>query len=65
MPESDPKPGDHTGTDTQSEFIYDPNDPWLIEAGKYWSKMTMEQLIADFMKNEGSQTEEWPDFGAR
>lgn len=25
--------------------------------------MTKEQVIADFMKNEGSQTEEWPDFG--
>jgi hypothetical protein len=25
--------------------------------------MTDEQIIADFMKNEGSQTEEWPDFG--
>jgi hypothetical protein len=27
-------------------------------------KMSREQLIADFKKNEGSQTEEWPDFGA-
>lgn len=25
--------------------------------------MTDEELIADFMKNEGRQTEEWPDFG--
>ena len=25
--------------------------------------MTDEQIIADFMKNEGRQTEEWPDFG--
>lgn len=25
--------------------------------------MTDEELVADFMKNEGSQTEEWPDFG--
>lgn len=28
-------------------------------------RMTREQLIADFMKNEGRQTEEWPDFGVR
>lgn len=28
-------------------------------------KMTREQIIADFMKNEGSQKGEWPDFGAR
>ncbi|MBC8127681.1 MAG: hypothetical protein H8M99_11135 [Gloeobacteraceae cyanobacterium ES-bin-144] len=27
--------------------------------------MTDEEMIADFMKNEGSQTEEWPVFGAR
>jgi hypothetical protein len=26
-------------------------------------EMTREKLIADFMKNEGRQTEEWPDFG--
>ena len=26
--------------------------------------MTDEQLVADFMKNEGRQTGEWPDFGA-
>lgn len=26
--------------------------------------MTDEEVIADFKKNEGSQTEEWPDFGA-
>jgi|APGre2960657404_1045060.scaffolds.fasta_scaffold168764_2 hypothetical protein len=27
-------------------------------------KLTREYLVADFMRNEGSQTEEWPDFGA-
>ena len=26
-------------------------------------KMTVEKLVADFMKNEGS-VKEWPDFGA-
>lgn len=28
-------------------------------------KMSREQLIADFMINDGRQSEEWPDFGAR
>lgn len=28
-------------------------------------KLTHEHLIADFMRSEGRQTEEWPDFGAR
>lgn len=27
--------------------------------------MTDEQMIADFKKNEGSQIEEWPNFGWR
>lgn len=27
--------------------------------------MTDEEIIADFMCNEGRQTEEWPDFGNR
>ena len=27
-------------------------------------KLTREALLADFMKNEGRQTEEWPDFGS-
>lgn len=28
-------------------------------------KLTLEVIKADFMKNEGRQTEEWPDFGWR
>ena len=28
-------------------------------------KLTRDQLAADFMRSEGSQKEEWPDFGAR
>lgn len=27
-------------------------------------KMTHEKLVEDFLRNEGRQTEEWPDFGA-
>lgn len=34
--------------------------PMLAREGK----LTDEELIADFMNNEGRQTEEWPDFGA-
>lgn len=26
--------------------------------------MTDEEVIADFMRNEGRQTEPWPDFGS-
>jgi hypothetical protein len=41
-------------------------EKWVLEllACGMRPVMTDEQLIADFMKNEGSQTEEWPDFGA-
>ncbi|WP_367873178.1 hypothetical protein [Luteolibacter sp. Populi] len=27
-------------------------------------EMTREKLVEDFMRNEGRQTEPWPDFGA-
>jgi polyhydroxyalkanoate synthesis regulator phasin len=34
--------------------------PELVRRGE----MTREKLIEDFLRNEGRQTEEWPDFGA-
>ncbi|MCW1883617.1 hypothetical protein OKA04_02685 [Luteolibacter flavescens] len=33
-------------------------------ATKTRASMTDEEIIADFMRNEGRQTEPWPDFGA-
>jgi hypothetical protein len=33
--------------------------PELVRRGE----MTREKLIEDFLRNEGRQTEEWPDFG--
>jgi hypothetical protein len=27
--------------------------------------MSQEEMQTEWMRNEGSQTEEWPDFGAR
>jgi hypothetical protein len=32
-------------------------------ATKTRAAMTDEEIIADFMRNEGRQTEPWPDFG--
>lgn len=46
-------------------FEIDLNDPWITEVRKRRGIMTDEEMIADFMNNEGRQTEEWPDFGAR
>jgi hypothetical protein len=41
-------------------------EKWVFEllASGMRKEMTDEEIIADFMRNEGSQTEEWPDFGA-
>ncbi|MCW1914217.1 hypothetical protein OJ996_11565 [Luteolibacter sp. GHJ8] len=33
--------------------------PDLVRSGE----MTRERLIEDFLRNEGRQKEEWPDFG--
>lgn len=34
--------------------------PAMVRGGR----LTRENLLADFMRSEGSQTEEWPNFGA-
>lgn len=51
-------------------------DPPQVDLGTYeaWVRgdaatrtraaMSDEEIIADFLKNEGSQTAEWPNFGA-
>ena len=41
-------------------WIFGEIAPMLAREGK----LTREALLADFMKNEGRQTEEWPDFGS-
>ena len=35
---------------------------WIPEAAAR-GEMTEEKLIEDFLRNEGRQTEKWPDFG--
>lgn len=39
---------------------------WVFEmfAKSGRGHMSAEEIRADFRRNEGSQTEEWPDFGA-
>lgn len=41
-------------------WVFDEIVPELARRGE----MTREKLLEDFMRNEGRQTEEWPDFGA-
>jgi len=40
---------------------------WVLQtfAKSRKADMTLDEIRADFMRNEGRQTEEWPDFGAR
>jgi len=49
------------------QVTLDAYEKWVFEllASGMRPPMTNEEMIADFMKNEGRQTEEWPDFGAR
>ncbi len=39
---------------------------WVLEmfAMNRNASKTHEQMLAEWQRNEGSQTEEWPDFGA-
>ena len=40
-------------------------ETWVSEmyAKSKYPTMTHEEMHAEWMRNEGSQTEEWPDFG--
>jgi hypothetical protein len=41
-------------------------EKWVFEllASGMRRPMSDEEMLAEWMRNEGSQTEEWPDFGA-
>ena len=47
------------------ELKFNPNDPRKLEVCKRRPAMTDEEMLGEWMRNEGSQKEEWPDFGAR
>jgi hypothetical protein len=40
-------------------------EKWVLEvyAKSKYPNMSHEEMLAEWMRNEGSQTEEWPDFG--
>jgi hypothetical protein len=50
---------------TREEVGEEEYDRWIYgESGLMVRRtMTTEEAIADFLRNEGSQTEEWPNFG--
>lgn len=45
--------------DQYQKWVCEEIVPTLASQGE----MTTEKLIRDFLRNEGRQTEEWPDFG--
>lgn len=58
---------DLSGHPPPPQVTIDVYEKWVFEllASGMRPPMTNEHIIADFMQNEGRQTEEWPDFGAR
>jgi len=57
---------DLSGHPPPPQVTLDIYEKWVFEwlACGMRRPMTDEEIIADFMKNEGRQTEEWPNFGA-
>ncbi|GAA5126955.1 hypothetical protein JIN84_09610 [Luteolibacter yonseiensis] len=58
--------GDFSDHPPPPQVTLDIYEKWVFEflASGMRRPMTDEELLADFMRNEGRQTEEWPDFGA-
>jgi hypothetical protein len=58
---------DLAGHPPPPQVTLDVYEKWVFEllACGMRPVMTDEELIADFMRNEGRQTDEWPDFGAQ
>ena len=58
-----PDQSDHPPPPRVSLGVY---EKWMFDAlaAGVRPPMTDEEIRADFLKNEGSQKEPWPDFGA-
>ncbi len=55
---SDHPPPPHVTLDVYEKWVFE-----LLKCGMR-PPMTDAEILADFMRNEGRQVEEWPDFGA-
>lgn len=49
------------------QLTLDVYEKWVLEmyAKSKYPTMSREEMLEEWMRNEGSQTEEWPDFGAK
>lgn len=60
---------DFSGHPPAPKLTFEQYQHWVCEeivpALARQGEMTTEKLIRDFLRNEGRQTEEWPDFGSR
>lgn len=67
MNDSEPEFPDFSNHHPPPKLTFEHYEKWICEeivpelARR--GEMTREKLVADFMKNEGRQTGEWPDFG--
>ncbi len=57
---SDHPPAPKLSFEQYEQWICGEIVPMLARAGK----LTDAEILADFMRNEGRQVEEWPNFGA-
>jgi hypothetical protein len=55
---SDHPPPPQVSLDVYEKWVFE-----LLDSGMR-RPMSDEEMLAEWMRNEGSQTEEWPDFGA-
>jgi hypothetical protein len=57
---------DLSGHPPPPEMTLGQYEKWVFEmyAKSKYPTMSHEEMLKEWMRNEGSQTEEWPDFGA-
>lgn len=58
---------DLSGHPPPPQVSLDVYEKWVLEmlACGMRKPMSEDEMLAEWLRNEGSQTEEWPDFGAR
>ena len=56
---------DLSGHPPPPQVTLDVYEKWVLEmyAKSKYPTMSREEMLEEWMRNEGSQTEEWPDFG--